>query len=51
VPGEEPPPFAKPEYGFYRRNREVMLALPRAFGVKSLKLAIFQIRSKDLTHG
>jgi SAM-dependent methyltransferase len=31
-PGEEPPPFAKPEYGFHRRNREALLALHRDAG-------------------
>jgi SAM-dependent methyltransferase len=29
APGEEPPPFAKPEYGFHRRSREALLALHR----------------------
>jgi len=42
VPGEEPPPFAKPEYGFYRRNREVMLALHRDAGFSNVVLDDYQ---------
>jgi ubiquinone/menaquinone biosynthesis C-methylase UbiE len=32
APGEDPPPFAKSEYGFHRRSREALLALHRDAG-------------------
>jgi ubiquinone/menaquinone biosynthesis C-methylase UbiE len=36
LPGEEPPPFAKPEYGFHRRSREALLALHRDAGFSNV---------------
>ena len=35
-PGEEPPPFARPEYGFHRRSREALLALHRDAGFSNV---------------
>jgi ubiquinone/menaquinone biosynthesis C-methylase UbiE len=42
APSEEPPPFAKPEYGFYRRSREAMLALHRDAGFSNVVLDDYQ---------
>ena len=36
APGEEPPPFAKPEYGFHRRSREALLSLHRDAGFSNV---------------
>ena len=36
LPGEEPPAFAKQEYGFYRRSREALLALHRDAGFSNV---------------
>jgi ubiquinone/menaquinone biosynthesis C-methylase UbiE len=35
-PGDEPPPFARPEYGFHRRSRETLLALHRDAGFSNV---------------
>ena len=42
APGEEAPPFAKPEYGFYRRSREALLALHRDAGFSNVVLDDYQ---------
>jgi SAM-dependent methyltransferase len=36
LPGEEPPAFAKPEYGFHRRSRDALLTLHRDAGFSNV---------------
>ena len=49
APGEEPPPFAKPEYGFHRRSRETLLALHRDAGFSNVLVDDFSemVQSPD----
>jgi SAM-dependent methyltransferase len=42
VPDEEPPPFARPEFGFHRRSRESLLALHRDAGFGSVVIDDYQ---------
>ena len=37
-PGEAPPPFARPEFGFHRRDRETVAALHREAGFRNVEL-------------
>lgn len=36
--GESPPPFARPEFGFYRRDGETLAALHREAGFRNVEL-------------
>src|SRR5215470_8036057 len=41
-PGEDPPPFARAEFGFHRRSRESLLALHRDAGFSSVVIDDYQ---------
>jgi ubiquinone/menaquinone biosynthesis C-methylase UbiE len=41
-PGEDPPPFARAEFGFHRRSRESLLALHRDAGFSSIVIDDYQ---------
>ena len=42
APGETPPPFVRPEFGFHRRDRDTLLALHREAGFSEILVDDYQ---------
>ena len=51
VPGESPPAFARPEFGFHRRDREALLALHREAGFGHVEVDDHYLESIALPDG